>query len=81
MWFLCNYHLFCLKPCDDDDHDEEGDTCDVFITTDSVVAVAAPPESIDTVLLVHVVETNFISFSKESTDDYGHKIPVEMKFL
>ena len=66
---------------DESDDDDEDDTCDAFITTNSVVAMAANPESIDKVWLVHVVETICISFSKESTDDYDHKIPTGTKLL
>ena len=77
---LCSSVLPPTQISDESDDDDEDDACGAFIKTYSVVVVAAPSESVDTVWIVHV-ETNCVCFSKESTDDYGHKIPAGMKFL
>ena len=59
--------------------DEEESSASNFIVENSVVAVAAPPKSIDTIWLVHVNETNCVSL-KVNIDDYGNKIPPGITF-
>ena len=61
--------------------DEEDNLGDAITTGDSVVAPATLLGSIDTVWLADIVEMNYISYTKESTNDYGHIILAGMRFL
>ena len=63
----------------EDIDDEEESSASNFIVENSVVAVAAPPKSIDTIWLVHVNETNCVSL-EVNIDDYGNKIPPGITF-
>ena len=57
----------------------EEEVCD-FVMPDSVVAVAAPKSSADTVWLIKVVEVNQ-RLEEKCVDDYGHEIGSNMVHL
>ena len=59
---------------------DDNNMAEVFIVPDTVVAVAAAPESVDTIWLIHVNTTNCISFKEENVDDYQHVIPPGINF-
>ena len=56
------------------------ETVNDFILPDTIVAVAAPKKSIDTVWFIRVVEVNRVRETME-VDSYGHQIPAGMVHL
>ena len=71
-----------IQPDDlsEEEIEEDENSVESFIIWDTVVAVAVPPNSVDTIWLIYVKEINCLSL-EECEDDYGHRIPPGINFI